>query len=79
MSKIIRMQKFQNIFFDVLNDVLENQIIQLLIKNNRLSQKQIAAKTGRFIASAQRAIQKLSEQGKIVREGGKRFGHWEVK
>lgn len=73
------MQKFQNIFFDVLNDVLENQIIQLLIKNNRLSQKQIAAKTGRFIASAQRAIQKLSEQGKIVREGGKRFGHWEVK
>ena len=77
MSKIIRMQKFQNIFFDVLNDVLENQIIQLLIKNNRLSQKQIAAKTGRFIASAQRAIQKLSEQGKIVREGGKRFGHWE--
>lgn len=22
-------------------------------------------------------MKKLSEQGKIVREGGKRFGHWE--
>lgn len=68
--------KHQN---DVLKDVLENQIIQLLIKNNRLSQKQIVAKTGRSIASVQRAIKKLSEQGKIVREGGKRFGHGEVK
>lgn len=64
---------------DVLKDVLENQIIQLLIKNNRLSQKQIVAKTGRSIASVQRAMKKLSEQGKIVREGGKRFGHGEVK
>lgn len=68
--------KHQN---DVLKDVLENQIIQLLIKNNRLSQKQIVAKTGRSIASVQRAMKKLSEQGKIVREGGKRFGHGEVK
>lgn len=39
----VEIPKHQN---DVLKDVLENQIIQLLIKNNRLSQKQIAAKTG---------------------------------
>ncbi|HJF93336.1 MAG TPA: winged helix-turn-helix domain-containing protein [Lachnoclostridium phocaeense] len=58
---------------------MENQIIQLLTKNNRLNQKQIVAKTGRFIASVQQAMKKLSEQGKIVREGGKRFGHWKVK
>ena len=64
---------------DVLKDVLENQIIQLLTEDNRLSQKQIAAKTGRSIATVQRAMKKLSEQGKIVREGGKRFGHWKVK
>ena len=63
---------------DVLKDVLENQIIRLLIENNRLSQKQIVAKTGRSIASVQRVMKKLSEQGKIVRERGKRFGHWEV-
>ena len=72
--------KHQNdVLNDVLKDVLENQITQLLIKDNRLSQKQIAAKTGRSIASVQRAMKKLSEQGKIVREGGKRFGHWKVK
>ena len=64
---------------DVLKDVLENQIIQLLTEDNRLSQKQIAAKTGRSIASVQRAMKKLIKQGKIIREGGKRFGHWKVK
>ena len=68
-----------DVLSDVLKDVLENQITQLLIENNRLSQKQIAEKTGRSIATVQRAMKKLSEQGKIVREGGKRFGHWEVK
>ena len=71
--------KHQNdVLNDVLKDVLQNQIIQFLTENNRLSQKQIAAKTGRSIASVQRAMKKLSEQGKIVREGGKRFGHWKV-
>ena len=68
-----------DVLSDVLKDVLENQITQLLIENNRLSQKQIAEKTGRSIATVQRAMKKLSKQGKIVREGGKRFGHWEVK
>lgn len=72
-AEILKYQK------DVLKDVLETQIIQLLIKNNRLSQKQIAAKTVQSVASVQRAMKKLSEQGKIVREGGKRFGHWKVK
>jgi len=24
-------------------------------------------------------MKKLSEQGRIIREGGKRFGHWKVK
>ena len=62
--------KHQNdVLNDVLKDVLQNQIIQFLTENNRLSQKQIAAKTGRSIASVQRAMKKLSEQGKIVREG----------
>ena len=65
--------KHQNdVLNDVLKDVLQNQIIQFL-------QKQIAAKTGRSIASVQRAMKKLIKQGKIIREGGKRFGHWKVK
>lgn len=79
-NKDAEIPKHQNdVLDDVLKDVLENQIIQLLTEDNRLSQKQIAAKTGRSIATVQRAMKKLSEQGKIVREGGKRFGHWKVK
>ena len=72
--------KHQNdVLNDVLKDVLENQIIKLLSEDNKMNQKQIAAKTGSSITTVQRAMKKLSEQGKIVREGGKRFGHWKVK
>ena len=79
-NKNAEIPKHQNdVLNDVLKDVLQNQIIQLLTENNRLSQKQIAAKTGRSIASVQRAMKKLIKQGKIIREGGKRFGHWKVK
>lgn len=64
---------------DVLDDVLENKIIELLSENNKLNQKQIAAYTGKSIASVQRTMKKLLERGKIMREGGKRFGWWKIK
>ena len=51
--------------------------MHLLAENNKLNQKQIAARTGKSIASVQRTMKKLSEQGRIIREGGKRFGHLE--
>lgn len=71
--------KHQNdVLDDVLEDVLENQIIKLLSENNKLNQKQIAAKTGKSIATVQRTMKKLTEQRRIIREGGKRFGHWKV-
>ena len=53
--------------------------MQFLAENNRLNQKQIASKTRRSLATIRRPMKKLSLQGKIVREGGRRFGHWEVK
>lgn len=31
------------------------------------------------VASVQRAMKKLVEQGKVIREGGKRFGYWKIK
>lgn len=71
--------KHQNdVLEDVLEDGLENQIIKLLSENYKLNQKQIAAKTGKSIASVQRAMKKLIEKGKLVREGGKRFGYWKI-
>lgn len=71
--------KHQNdVLGEVLDDVLGKQIIRLLSANNKLNQKQIAAKTGKSVASVQRTMKKLTEQGKIIREGGKRFGYWKV-
>ncbi len=64
---------------DVLEDVLENKIIKLLSEDNKFNQKQIATKTGMSVASVQRAMKKLVEQGKVIREGGKRFGYWKIK
>lgn len=75
-NKNFKIPKHQN---DVLDDVLEDQILKLLLENNKMNQKQLAQKTGRSIASVQRTMKKLSERGKIERIGGKRFGHWEVK
>ena len=79
-KKNVENPKHQNdVLADVLEDVLGNQIIHLLAENNKLNQKQIAARTGKSIASIQRTMEKLSEQGRIIREGGKRFGYWKVK
>ena len=72
-NKNFKIPKHQN---DVLDDVLEDQILKLLLENNKMNQKQLAQKTGRSIASVQRTMKKLSERGKIERIGGKRFGHW---
>lgn len=57
----------------------KGSIIGLLSENNKLNQKQIAAYTGKSIASVQRTMKKLLERGKIMREGGKRFGWWKIK
>ena len=62
-----------------MDDGLENKIIKLLSEDNKLKQKQIAAKTGMSVASVQRAMKKLVEQGTVIREGGKRFGYWKIK
>lgn len=64
---------------DVMNDVLENLILKLLAEDNRLKQKQIAAETDKSIASVQCAMNKLSEQGRISRIGGKHLGYWAIK
>jgi ATP-dependent DNA helicase RecG len=72
--------KHQNEVLDeVLNGVLENKIIVFLSENNKLNQKQLAAKAEVSLTSVQRAMKKLVKQGKIVREGGKRFGYWVIK
>lgn len=78
-KKVENLKHQNDVLNDVLGDVLENQILKLLAEDNRIKQKQIAAETGKSIASVQRAMKKLSEQGRIIRVGGKRLGYWEIK
>ncbi|HHT15557.1 MAG TPA: winged helix-turn-helix transcriptional regulator [Clostridiales bacterium] len=67
---------------DTLDDTLENalykQILMLLEKNNRLTQEEISLQTGSSIATIKRAMKQLTDDGRITREGGKRYGCWKV-
>ncbi|MCD8005826.1 MAG: DUF977 family protein [Oscillospiraceae bacterium] len=63
---------------EALDDALENRIIELMSENANIKQSEISAKTGISRSTVQRIIRSLREQGKIVREGGKRYGHWKV-
>lgn len=64
---------------DVLDDVLDDRIVSELKKDARLNQKELANRLQISVSSIQRAMYRLKERGKIVRKGGKRYGHWEVK
>ena len=61
-----------------MDDVLEKEIIRILLDNNKISQREIAVKTKKAVPTVQRHMRKLIKQGKIRREGGKRFGTWKV-
>lgn len=64
---------------DVLDDVLDDRIVSELKKDARLNQKELANRLQISVSSIQRVMHRLKERGKIVRKGGKRYGHWEVK
>ena len=65
--------KHQN---EVLVEVLEKRILAEIRKNNQIKQKEIAQVLGTSIASVQRVMKSMVEDGIIKRKGGKRFGHW---
>ncbi len=60
------------------NEVLEDQIIQLLNQDKKISQRELVLKLDKSLSSIQRAIKNLTKQGKIKREGGKHFCFWKV-
>ncbi len=74
-----KISKHQNdVLVDVLIDVLEIKIIEVLKENNKIRQKEIAKEVHTSIATVQRIMKNLIEQGRIQRKGGKRYGYWEV-
>ena len=63
---------------DVLEDVFEIKMIGILKSDSTKKQKIIAEELGISVATVQRIMKRLAEQGKIERKGGKRFGYWEI-
>ncbi len=63
---------------DVLDDVLDDQIVSELRKDAKLNQKELANRLQISVSSIQRAMHRLKESGRIVRKGGKRYGHWVI-
>ncbi len=62
-----------------LDGTLGNKIIAFLRQNPNRTQTELAALTGTSIRSVKRAMTELADKEKIIRVGGKRYGHWEVK
>ena len=62
-----------------LDGTLGNKIIAFLRQNPNRTQTELAALTGTSLRSVKRAMTELADKEKIIRVGGKRYGHWEVK
>lgn len=69
----------KDVLNDVLKDVLEKKILELLEADGRIKQTEISKRLNVSIASVQRVMKRMVEQGKIERKGGKRYGYWEIK
>ena len=63
---------------DVLEDVFEIKMVGILKSDSTKKQKIIAEELGISVATVQRIMKRLAEQGKIERKVGKRFGYWEI-
>ena len=64
---------------DALECTLEElAILELVMKNPLIKQKELVAETGRSISTVKRLCESLQAKGFIRRVDGKRFGKWEV-
>jgi ATP-dependent DNA helicase RecG len=53
-------------------------VLELLKENPTYSREKIANRIGKSVRTVQRALDKLTEEGKIKRIGNTRAGYWEV-
>ena len=63
---------------DTLADTLSDSIITLIKSNPYITQGEMAEVIEVSVPSIKRTMKILSDSGKIVRKGGKRYGHWKV-
>ena len=63
---------------DTLDDTLADRILVMIKHNPRITQAELAKGAKVSVPSIKRAIKVLTDNGKIIRKGGKRYGHWEI-
>ena len=74
----------KNVTIDVTTEVpnrvneLDFEVLHLLKENPVYTREEIAQKVGKTVRTVQRALDRLKEDGKIVRIGNKVSGYWEV-
>jgi len=78
-SALIDQSKVPKDHYDTLDDTLANRIITMIIEDPSITQGALAEKTKVSVPTIKRTMKKLSDKGKIVRKGGKRYGYWEVR
>ena len=58
---------------------LAEKIIDLILDDSEIKMSEMAEKLAVTTRTIEREMKKLRESGRVVRVGGKRYGHWEVK
>lgn len=58
---------------------MANKIIQLLRDHPKATYDDLTAETGVSRNTIKRVIGNLAADGYVVRVGGKRYGHWEIR
>ena len=77
-SALIDQPKVPKDQLDTLGDTLADSIITLIKGNPQITQSELADATKVSVPSIKRTMKILSDNGRIVRKGGKRYGYWEV-
>ncbi|MCD7775206.1 MAG: winged helix-turn-helix transcriptional regulator, partial [Clostridiales bacterium] len=57
---------------------LAEKTLKIISENPKVTMAEIANECNVTKRTVERTIKALREQGKVVREGGKRYGHWNV-
>ena len=55
-----------------------DKVLQLIVENNEITIPELARVIGVAEITIKRALRELQQQGKLMREGGNKSGHWEV-
>lgn len=58
---------------------LAEKIIDLILKDSEIKMSEMAEKLDVTTRTVEREMKKLRESGRVVRVGGKRYGHWEIR